>query len=72
MCNTRCVSDAKGGPELQAGHGPEKGHAAAPGPQKHGALPRWCCQEREGLQQIQGDPRQKVEASETLTSYSYC
>ena len=48
------LPDIKGGPELQAGDGPEEGHVASPGTPKHRALPRRPCQERDGLQQIQG------------------
>lgn len=48
------LSDTKGRPELQAGDGPEEGHVDSPGAQKHRALPQRPCQEREGLQQIQG------------------
>lgn len=48
------LSDIKGRPELQAGDGPEEGHVASPGTQKHRALPRRPHQERDGLQQIQG------------------
>lgn len=48
------LSDTKGRPELQAGDGPEEGHAASTGTQKHRALPQRPRQERDGLQQIQG------------------
>lgn len=50
----RPLSDVKGRPEFQSGDGPEEGNAASPGTQKHRALPQRPCEERDGLQQIQG------------------
>lgn len=47
------LSDIKGRPELQAGHGPKESHDAPPGAQRLRALPSRPCEEREGLQQIQ-------------------
>lgn len=54
MTVIQLLSDLKGRPELKAGDGPEEGHVAPPGAQKHRALPRRPREEREGLQQIQG------------------
>lgn len=57
ISNIHRLSDAEGRPELQAGDGPKKSHAAASGTQKHRALPHRCRQAGESLQQIQGDHR---------------
>lgn len=49
---TLIFPDTKRRLELQVRYGPKESHVTSPVPQEHRALPRWPCQEGEGLQQI--------------------